>query len=115
MAALLAGTSTPASASDATVSLYHNGELKARGTYDDLTDNLCVKAFNGGQNFLADVGIGPVNGDGPSFTWGAFGGDGWQCTGNLSIPEDRRYDIQVRWHSNPGNFWKYSGKVEFYT
>lgn len=113
MAALVATSAAPASANDMTLTIYDGGVLKARGTYDDLTDNLCITVYGSSRSF-GEIAIAPTSGwyDAPSAS--NVGGAGRYCTGNMSIPEDRRSEIQMRWRSATGE-WKYTPKRIFYT
>ena len=108
-------TAAPASASDATSTVSYGGVLRARATWDDLTDTLCVKALNGDGINTAVAGIHPANGVGPSFSAVDLTDttNGW-CTGNLSIPEDRAYVLTLRWESQGGVVRRAAPK-SFYT
>ena len=103
-----------AHANDVTLKIYYDGVLKAVGTYDDLTDNLCITVY-GSSKAWGEIAFGPVDGPGWRGTSAAnIGGAGKYCTGNLSIPEDRVCEIQMRWESATG-VWKYTDKKTFYT
>lgn len=105
---LVAAGASPASANDATVDVYNNGVLKARATWDDSMDNLCVKVLNSNANAWAVAQMYRIDGGyytpiRPTDT----GGDStWNCTGNMSIPEDVRFRIDLEWHSADGSVVK---------
>lgn len=68
-AALVAGTlavslPSPASADPAPLEIYIGGELKARGTYNDANNRLCVKVFNATSGASAKL-------------WSSVGGTMW--------------------------------------
>lgn len=98
------GLSAPtASASNPTSSVSYGGVQRATASYTDLTDNLCVTATNGDGINIATARIYPANGSGPSFTISDLTDThGGQCTGNLSIPEDRAYILTLRWDAQSG-------------
>jgi hypothetical protein len=105
----------PASANDTTLNYYKNGLLVARATWDDLHDTLCVEVLSSPFDTLARAGIGPVSGSGPEFRIDAVAGTVRKhCTGNLSIPEDRLYFVQI-WYQLPGGPPEFSRKKQFYT
>lgn len=70
----------------------------ASARYTDLTDTLCVKAVNDTGGGLRDYAyaliVGPGGGTIASSPF-ANEGEGWRCTGNLSIPEDKLYTLQL--------------------
>lgn len=114
-AALLVGMAPPASAADAKAEVSYGGVLKARGSWDDLTDNLCARVFNAPRASSANVSIFPADGSGPSFGVVDAGGDTQAaCTGNLSIPEDEKYVMKVQWWSADNSVIK-SESTTFYT
>ena len=95
-AALAAGLTTtvalaaPASAADNTTTLYSaGGTLLAKATWNDAYDTLCVRSFVPGRTMTATIEL-------LDQAWGPVrksdnGADSaYNCTGNLSIPEDRR-------------------------
>ena len=92
LAASLSGVAAvPAVASDQSIDFYG-----AHATYDDLTDTLCVRADNDFPG-LVDYAIGYIERPDGSIFASKFDyeGNGWSCTGNLSIPEDRLYYLRV--------------------
>ena len=79
----------PAAANDISFSYYG-----AQASYTDATDNLCVRAAN--DSGLRDYAYALIqNGSGQTVASSPFAyeGQGWRCTGNLSIPEDRLYTL----------------------
>lgn len=111
---LVAAAPTEAQANDVTLKIYYGGVLKALGTYDDLTDNLCITVYGSSQAW-GEIAFSPVEGTGWRGTSAAnSGGAGKYCTGNLSIPEDRLCEIQMRWESAT-HVWRYTEKKTFYT
>lgn len=79
----------PAHANDKTITLTSSsGVVLARATWNDAYDNLCVRSFVQGRRMTATLTL--MDG-----SWGpkSVSHSGWstspQCTGNLSIPEDR--------------------------
>ena len=100
---VLVATATPAAANDAKLTVSYGGVVRARASWDDLTDNLCVTATGGDGINIANASIDPANGVGPSFSvTDLTDTSGGRCTGNLSIPEDRSYVLKVRWESESG-------------
>ncbi|MBD3783216.1 MAG: hypothetical protein IE926_09715 [Micrococcales bacterium] len=96
VAATLAGlgiavaTAAPAAANDATLRIRNgSGTVVAKAWYNDLTDTLCVRSYVKGV--MATARIGPSGGG----TFATANDAGFKkstnCTGNLSIPEDRLY------------------------
>lgn len=95
---LIAGSAAPAHANDGRVEVYYNG-LRTVGTWDDLTDNLCVNNLSTGYSkafmirpdgsILREI-IDPAGG-------------GQTCTGNMSIGEDQPFRLRVcwNWYGNP--------------
>ena len=78
----------PAAAND--VSFGHHGSYVE---YTDATDNLCVRATNdtgGSDSAYALIMNGNTTVRSSPM---AVEGQGWQCTGNMSIPEDRWYTL----------------------
>lgn len=111
-AALVAATSAPASASDARAVIWHNGERRAVGTYDDLTDTFCVRLDTPYRASVAIHAAGEpiLRGHQIDLFWS---GDHFVCSGNLSIPEDRRWILELAWQSSGGH--NEHRQVEFYT
>lgn len=103
-AVLLAATAVNASASDASTAASYGGQVRAQATYDDLTDNLCVRVVNSTGNAYAEAAIAPYySGTGlPTVHKFAYVGEGWRCTGNLSIAEDKKYELHLRWYKLDG-------------
>lgn len=67
----------------------------------DNTDTLCVKSAYRGH---AVARMYPADGSGPSFSVTDYkSSPGRTCTGNLSIPEDQKYRVVVKWddHRHP--------------
>ncbi|MGC4112102.1 MAG: hypothetical protein QM747_17140 [Nocardioides sp.] len=85
----------------------YQGQIIERGYYDDLTDNLCVKTLNGQ---VARVTISSA-GD-PSFAVNDYPGGGKTCTGNLAIPEDHSYTMNLTSSSDPGQI---NGTTTFFS
>lgn len=89
-AGLTVGLAAPASAADNTTKFHSkSGTLLARVTWDDSHDNLCVRSLVAGHKVTAtltllDGGWGPVRVSDSGLDTKP------NCTGNLSIPEDRR-------------------------
>lgn len=83
-------SAAPAHAADATITLRNtSGVVIARATWNDAYDRLCVRSFVKGRTMTAHLELlyqdwGPVS----------ISHSGWSttpnCTGNLSIPEDRK-------------------------
>ena len=88
---LVSATMAPARANDASVS-FHG----ATATYTDATDNLCARAIDDFSG-LEDYAIAEIVNDNGAIVFQKFDteGGGQSCTGNLSIPEDRRYRLRV--------------------
>lgn len=105
---LVAAAAAPASANDATVDVHHNGVLKARATWDDGTDNLCIKVFNSTSGAWGWANMYRIDGGWhPPIRPTDTGGDSTQnCTGNMSIPEDVRFRIDLEWYSADGTVVK---------
>ncbi|AKU16298.1 hypothetical protein VV02_11200 [Luteipulveratus mongoliensis] len=92
-----------ASASNASSSVSYGGVVRGTASWTDVTDNLCVTATGGDGINIATAKIRPANGSGPSFTISDLTDtSGGQCTGNLSIPEDRAYILTLQWDSEGG-------------
>jgi hypothetical protein len=112
---VLVASAAPASANDATLTVSYGGVLRARATWDDLTDNLCVTALGGDGVNIATVTIRPANGVGNTYKMSDLTDtSGGRCTGNLSIPEDRAYVMTLRWDSESGVL-RTAGPKNFYT
>lgn len=89
-AGLTMAVAAPASAADNTTTLYSaGGTLLARATWDDSHDTLCVRSYVKGRTMTASITL--LDQD---WTWVSKSDSGhdtaFNCTGNLSIPEDRR-------------------------
>lgn len=80
----------PAAANDIQFS-FHGASAR----YTDATDTLCVKAINdtGALKDYAYALIQNAGGNTVASTPVANQGQGWRCTGNLSIPEDHPYTL----------------------
>ncbi len=80
----------PASANDASVPLRNgNGVLIGKATWDDSHDNLCVRSFVKGRKVTATLSL--LDGSWGPVSVSDSGHDSTpNCTGNLSIPEDKR-------------------------
>jgi hypothetical protein len=90
--AVVAGTAGPAAANDIQFS-FHG----ATARYTDATDTLCVRAADDSGS-LRDYAYAVIlNGNGGTVATSPFAseGQGWRCTGNLSIPEDRLYTLHL--------------------
>jgi hypothetical protein len=104
-AAAIVATAGPASANDATFSGSLYG-YPAKGQWIDHLDTLCAKADYTPETGTAIVKITPVGHNGPSFVVRDRSNDSSRtCTGNLSIPEDKKYRMTVvyrdEWHDLP--------------
>lgn len=88
--ALTAAGAAPAFAADATIPLRSStGVLIGKATWDDSHDTLCVRSYIKGRKVTATLSLldgswGPVNVSDSGYD------TTFNCTGNLSIPEDRR-------------------------
>ena len=116
MSALIVTNIGPASAANHSMVLRNSaGTVVVKATWDDLTDNLCVITYAG---YSGEVAISSYYGlsepDRAIRSAGAYGGQGWVCTGNLSIREDAYYNMQIRWENSNRNLF-FSGKEQFYT
>lgn len=83
-------TAAPAHANDLTLVIKNaSGTVVAKAWYDDYTDNLCVRSYVSGTMATANIG---ASGGGTFATANDAGfGKSTNCTGNMSIPEDRLY------------------------
>ncbi len=73
-----------------TLRIYNgSGAVVARAWYDDSTDTLCVRSNR--EGVMATVRIGPSGGGTFATASDAGFGKSTNCTGNMSIPEDRLY------------------------
>lgn len=80
----------PAHANDVTLRIHNSsGAVVAKAWYDDATDNLCVRSYR--EGVMATVRIGPSGGGTFDSASDAGFGKSTNCTGNMSIPEDRLY------------------------
>lgn len=80
----------PAQASDLTLTIKNaSGKVIAKAWYDDGTDNLCVRSYV--QGSMASVKIGPNDGGTFATANDAGFGKSTNCTGNMSIPEDKYF------------------------
>lgn len=103
----------PAAANDLTLNWQSpsDSRLTARGIWDDSADNLCAR----GTWWTARVVIRPVDGTGPTFTIDDSPNPPDQtrtCTGNLSIPEDELYRMEVK---TADGSWSTKTSGTFYT
>ncbi|SDD11502.1 hypothetical protein [Nocardioides lianchengensis] len=90
-AAVIALGIGPAAANDIQFS-FHGASAR----YTDATDTLCAKAVNDTGAGLEDYAYALIqNASGGTVASSPFAsqGQGWRCTGNLSIPEDRLYTL----------------------
>lgn len=88
----------PAHANDVTLRIYNaGGAVVAKAWYDDSTDNLCVRSYR--QGVMATVRIGPSGGGTFDSASDAGFGKSTNCTGNMSIPEDRLYWMHLTFQS----------------
>lgn len=90
-----------------------SGPNLGRGTWDDLTDNLCAKSYVGppSQTKIV-VKIAPTPGEsgGPFQVTDTGNSSGTQtCTGNLSIPEDQLYRMTIVSYQDDGIFTQVKG------
>jgi len=90
-------------ANDLTLTWTNGAGYQHQGRYTDLTDNLCARTE--GQD--TTVKMVPVNGIGLTHSVSAVNaGPGtfgpWNCTGNLSIPEDKQYRMEIWVAPTPG-------------
>lgn len=106
-ATFVIATATPAMASNEDYYAAYGGANRARVTWTDLTDTLCVTGLNLGSNATvrayinldsSGTGIGGWVARTPYDTNDAGG----KCTGNLSIAEDEPALIYVRYCENNG-------------
>ena len=107
------GVAAPAQAADRTVRLTTpSGAVHAVLTWDDSVDTLCLtlRSTAAGATALADMRL----------TSGAYPqslqvsrSNPRQCTGNLSIPEDRLAEMRV--YGGTNTFWNTSGWQQFHT
>ena len=107
--AAAAATAGPAQANDKTLQIWNAAGTKvvAKAWYDDSTDNLCVRSYVQGQ--MATVRIGPSGGNTFATANDAGFGKSTNCTGNMSIPEDRYYWMTLTYPGRP------SKDANFYT
>ncbi|CAN7240825.1 hypothetical protein [Knoellia sp. LjRoot47] len=109
--ALAAATATagPAQANDKVLRIYNAAGTKvlAKAWYDDLTDNLCVRSYVAGQ--MAVVKIGPSGGGTFDQAQDAGFGKSTNCTGNMSVAEDRLFWMNLSYPGRP------SKDTTFYT
>lgn len=91
----------PAHAGDFTRSYSHIGEhWEGTAYYTDQYDRLCAKADAGTAGKLR-VTLIPANGSGKSYAVTDTTSKGRTCTGNLNIPEDKKYRVKLtRYHPN---------------
>ncbi|WP_018156206.1 hypothetical protein [Demetria terragena] len=82
-----------AEANDVTLLLRDGGKVVAKAWYDDSVDTLCVRSQVKGT--MATVQIGPIDGAPRATARDAGFGKSTNCTGNLSIPEDRRFWLRL--------------------
>jgi hypothetical protein len=97
---VVAIATTSAYANDLTLTYTNNGGYSSQGRWTDAVDTLCARTE------LPDtlVKIVPVNGVGTTFSVTQVhdtisGWSTWKCTGNLSIPEDKQYRMEI-WTSS---------------
>lgn len=107
--AAVTATASPAQAADKHLRIYNAAgtQVLAHAWYDDLTDNLCVRSNVAGQ--MAVVKIGPVGGGTFDQAQDAGFGKSTNCTGNMSIPEDRYFWMNLTYPGRP------SKDTNFYT
>lgn len=99
-------TAAPAQANDLTLRIYNSsGTVVAKAWYDDSNDNLCVRSYVRGE--MATVRIGPSGGSTFATANDAGFGKSTNCTGNMSIPEDRLFWMYLtfRTRSKDGTFY----------
>ena len=91
VALVVLASTVPAHANDASVTVQG-----ATATYTDATDNLCARAVDDFAG-LEDYAIAEIVNDAGAIVFQKYDteGGGQSCTGNLSIPEDRRYRLRV--------------------
>ncbi|MFJ9392249.1 hypothetical protein ACIRON_25745 [Nocardioides sp. NPDC101246] len=105
---------SPAHAADLTLTWSNPASgWQYQGGWDDSADNLCART----QGNRARVKMIPTNGSGSTYSATTTSGGGgnwgsWACTGNLSIPEDKQYRMELYvWTSDAyrlaksGNFY----------
>lgn len=96
--AVAATTAAPAQANDVTLKIRNSaGTVVAKAWYDDRTDNLCVRSHR--EGVMATVRIGPSGGGTFDSASDAGFGKSTNCTGNMSIPEDRLYWMHLTFQS----------------
>jgi hypothetical protein len=108
--ALVSAGTLPAAADDARMVINSAGQTRAVATWDDLTDNLCVRMSAAGT---AVAKIAPISGPGREVVIRDRRDGGSNCTGNLSIAEDRLYSLTLEWYRD-GAPIAYNG-TRFYT
>lgn len=100
-AAAVSLISAPAHANDHTWVLQQGGVKYATATWTDRTDTLCITVHAGRAKAYGRVGIWRIDGvrepDRAIREASTTKGMGRYCTGNLSIPEDIKYGMQVQW------------------
>ncbi len=107
-----AGLATPAHAADLTLRLTtQSGAVHSVLTWDDSTDTLCLtlRSANASAYADADLRLG-------STSYGALSvrpGTTRDCTGNLSIPEDRQ--AEMRLYGGTNTFHDTTGWRGFHT
>lgn len=110
---LAVGVAAPARAADLTVRLTNpSGAVHAVLTWDDSIDTLCLTLRSSAAGAIAHADMRLTTGAYPQ-SLRATPSNPRQCTGNLSIPEDRLAEMRVYGGSN--TFWKSSGWQQFYT
>lgn len=111
-AGLCAGLAGPAQAADLTVRLTTpSGAVHSVLTWDDSTDTLCLTLRSGSASASADADMRLG-----STSYAALGvrpGKTRDCTGNLSIPEDRW--AQMRLYGGTDRFHDTTGWRGFHT
>ncbi|AKU14878.1 hypothetical protein [Luteipulveratus mongoliensis] len=105
-AGLTFGAAGSASANNATINLTVGGKVVAQATWDDLHDNFCVRSLVKGHTYTGTITL--LDGSGPVWKVSHSGTTTTpKCTGNLSIPEDKRAFAIVGDgnHSTDGTFF----------
>lgn len=83
--------------------------------WKDSIDRLGVCLGGSTSHYLAVAQIRPANGVGPSFSISDRTiGDGCRYTGNLNIPEDRRYILTLTVYGK-ASYADFKGSTTFYT
>lgn len=103
----------PAHANDRTIRLTSpSGAVHSVLTWDDSVDTLCLTLHSTAPSAEAHADLRLVSG---TYSTGldVSRADPRDCTGNLSIPEDRL--AEMRLYGGTSTWWKTTGWAQFYT